>query len=69
MRTLDRDLKERQPLERVVPYSAQAFRCLSIEWLVATDQVCFSHAIMVPTLLRSCVADPKLPTSYVHSYA
>jgi hypothetical protein len=43
-RTLDRDLKERQPLECVVPYSAQGFRRLAIEWLVATDQVCFSHA-------------------------
>ncbi|KAH9974073.1 hypothetical protein BGW80DRAFT_1171021 [Lactifluus volemus] len=52
MRTLDRDLKERQPLERVVPYSAQAFRRLSIEWLVATDQPIqsFQHPMFIAML-------------------
>ncbi|KAH9959716.1 hypothetical protein BGW80DRAFT_1183226, partial [Lactifluus volemus] len=51
-RTLDRDLKERQPLERVVPYSAQAFRRLSIEWLVATDQPIqsFQHPTFIAML-------------------
>ncbi|KAI0275580.1 hypothetical protein BGY98DRAFT_920392, partial [Russula aff. rugulosa BPL654] len=37
-RTLDRDLKEKKPSERVVPYNNKAFREVAIEWLVSTDQ-------------------------------
>ncbi|KIL57474.1 hypothetical protein M378DRAFT_60358, partial [Amanita muscaria Koide BX008] len=37
-RTLDRDLREKKPKERAVPYTDKAFRQAAIEWLVATDQ-------------------------------
>ena len=37
-RTLDGDLRERKPSDRVVPYSDKSFRQAAIEWLVATDQ-------------------------------
>ncbi|KAI0282243.1 hypothetical protein BC826DRAFT_922011, partial [Russula brevipes] len=38
MHTLDRDLREKEISERIVPYSDRAFRRVAIEWLVATDQ-------------------------------
>jgi hypothetical protein len=38
-RTLDRDLREKKPSERVIPYSDKLFRQVAVEWLVATDQV------------------------------
>jgi hypothetical protein len=38
-RTLDRDLREKKVIERVVPYSDKTFRRAAIEWLVASDQV------------------------------
>ena len=37
-RTLDRDLREKKPAERIVKYSDNAFHQTAIEWLVATDQ-------------------------------
>ena len=38
-RTLDCELREKKPIERVIPYSDQAFHQAAIEWLVASDQV------------------------------
>lgn len=38
-RTLDCDLIERSPLERVIPYSNKLFRQVAVEWLAAMDQV------------------------------
>ena len=37
-RTLDRDLREKKPAERIVKYSDCAFHQAAIEWLVASDQ-------------------------------
>ncbi|KAF8237269.1 hypothetical protein L208DRAFT_1248467, partial [Tricholoma matsutake] len=37
-RTLDHDLREKKISEWVVPYSHKIFRCMAVEWLVATDQ-------------------------------
>jgi hypothetical protein len=37
-RTLDCDLREKKPAERIVKYSDNAFHQAAIEWLVATDQ-------------------------------
>jgi hypothetical protein len=41
VRTLDVDLREKVPSAHVVPYSSMAFLQAAIEWLIATDQVCF----------------------------
>jgi hypothetical protein len=38
-RTLDHDLIERKPSERVIPYSNKLFRQVAVEWVAATDQV------------------------------
>ncbi len=37
-RTLDCDLREKKPMERIIKYSDNAFHQAAIEWLVATDQ-------------------------------
>ena len=37
-RTLDRDLREKKPSERIVKYSDHTFHQAAIEWLVTTDQ-------------------------------
>ena len=33
------------PSERVVPYSDKVFREAAIEWLIATDQVCYPSLV------------------------
>jgi len=38
-RTLDRDLREKKPSERVIPYLDKLFRRAAVEWVAATDQV------------------------------
>lgn len=38
---LDPHLRERAEPERVAKYSDDQFRQAAIEWLIATDQVCF----------------------------
>ena len=38
IQTLDLDLREKKPSERIVKYSDKAFHQAAIEWLVATDQ-------------------------------
>ncbi len=38
---LDPHLKEREKKEVVIPYTDELFQEVSIEWLVATDQVCY----------------------------
>jgi hypothetical protein len=37
--TLDEHLREKPPVERVIPYSDKLFREMGIEWLISTDQV------------------------------
>lgn len=39
-RSLDADLVERK-LAKVLPYTDQLFKTAAIQWLVATDQVCY----------------------------
>jgi hypothetical protein len=39
--TLDLFLTEWQPTEHSKPYSNQAFKMAAIEWIIATDQVCW----------------------------
>lgn len=39
IRTPDRDLREKKPKERIVPYSDKALHQAMIEWLITTDQV------------------------------
>ena len=38
-RTLDRDLREKEPYEWVIRYSDKLFRQVAVEWVAATDQV------------------------------
>ena len=46
-RTLDKDLVEQKVKERIIPYSDPRFRRIAIEWLIATDQVCFLYHISI----------------------
>jgi hypothetical protein len=40
--TINTYLMERKLTDRVLPYSDKAFMTAAIQWLVSTDQVCFS---------------------------
>jgi hypothetical protein len=50
--TLDRDLRERKPSQRVVPYTDKAFREAAIKWLISTDQVThpFSEVVILSNI-------------------
>jgi len=37
--TLDSNVREVAPMERVVPYSDKLFREAAVEWLISTSQV------------------------------
>ena len=68
IRTLDRDLKEKKPSERVVPFTDNVFCKVAIEWLIATDQVIclFLGVVTLPCLTSftysqyGCLNTPSL---------
>jgi hypothetical protein len=58
-RTLDRDLREKKPPERIVRYSDNTFHHAAIEWLVATDQASQDSEIHVAVFDVLFTADPS----------
>jgi hypothetical protein len=41
--TIDAHLTQRKLADRVLPYSDKAFKKAAIQWLIATDQACYSY--------------------------
>jgi hypothetical protein len=64
-RTLDRDLREKKPSERVVEYTDKLFRRVAVEWLVAADQASQRVPGIMGSLIISSFSQYKPRTSQI----